>query len=82
MDDTTVSRLLFGINPGYTKLPDNINLIWKIIIGEKIITYIKLKLIYFFLFHIHIIMRHIKKRETFTDLGSLTGVPSGGAEGE
>lgn len=28
------SRLPFGIHPGYTKLPDNINLIWKII-GEK-----------------------------------------------
>lgn len=74
-----VPRLSFGIHQGYTKLPANVNLIWEIIIGEKITI---LKLIRFFKFHTYIIMRRMKQRETFPDLGSLTGVPSGGAEGE
>lgn len=37
-------QLPFGTHPGCTKLTGNINLIWKIIIGEKIV---KLKLVWF-----------------------------------
>lgn len=65
MDDTILSWLHCGIHPGYTKIPDNINLIWKTGKWKKYYLQVKPNFFFFLIWHLHYHEKQWTKRNVY-----------------